>query len=332
MSTPSIIVTGGAGFIGSHTCKLLAQSGFLPIAVDNLQSGHADAVKWGPLKRIDVRDRVALEALFAQVRPVAVIHFAASAYVGESMAHPADYYDNNVGGMMSLLAACLTSGIDKLVLSSSCATYGTPRSVPICEDTIQRPINPYGTTKLICEQMLGDYLAAYGLQSVCLRYFNAAGADPMGELSERHSPETHLIPLALMAAAGKRPALDVFGTDYPTPDGTCIRDYIHVCDLAAAHVSALRYLLAGKPPVAVNLGTGQGHSILQIAEEIRKLTGRVLPWNAAPRRAGDPPELVADISRAKALFNFAPLYPDIGSILRHAAPSFGLEVRHELSA
>lgn len=332
MSIPAIIVTGGAGFIGSHTCKQLARSGFLPVTVDNLQTGHADAVKWGPLEQIDIRNREALVHLFDRIRPVAVVHFAASAYVGESVTHPADYYDNNVGGMISLLAACVETGINKVVFSSSCATYGIPAASPITEVTPQRPINPYGQTKLIGELMLKDYRAAYQLQSVCLRYFNAAGADPEGELSERHLPETHLIPLALMAAAGKRPALEVFGTDYPTTDGTCIRDYIHVSDLAAAHVAAVRHLQAEKPSCAINLGTGRGHSILQIAQEIRNISGHMLPWKAAPRRPGDPPELVADITRARSVLNFAPKYPEMSTILRHAAPTFGLEVSNELSA
>lgn len=330
MSDRTIIVTGGAGFIGSHTCKQLARSGYMPVAVDNLQTGHADSVKWGPLERIDIRDTSALSALFDRVRPLAVVHFAASAYVGESVKNPGLYYDNNVGGMVSLLEACCGASIDKMVFSSSCATYGIPASNPISETTPQTPINPYGRTKLICEQMLADYHAAFGLNSVSLRYFNAAGADADGELREKHDPETHLLPLALLAAAGKRPALDVFGTDYPTPDGTCIRDYIHVFDLAAAHVAALHHLEAGKDSVALNLGTGKGHSILEIAAEIERISGRALPWNPAPRRPGDPPELVADIARAHEILGFEPEYPTMRQILQHAAPSFGLEVLDDL--
>ena len=332
MSGRSVVVTGGAGFIGSHTCKALAKAGYRPVTVDNLQTGHADAVKWGPLERIDVRDQAALAQLLHRVHPVAVIHFAASAYVGESVSDPALYYDNNVFGMMSLAGACVEAGIGKVVFSSSCATYGIPETTPIGEETPQKPINPYGRTKLIGEQILDDYRGAYGLQSVKLRYFNAAGADPDGELSERHTPETHLIPLALMATAGQRPALDVFGTDYPTPDGTCIRDYIHVADLAVAHVAALRHLEAGKGSVALNLGTGQGNSILDIARDIERVVGRPLPWRAAARRPGDPPELVADIARAREVLGFQPRHSDMATILRHAAPTFGLEVRDELGA
>ena len=288
MSAPTIIVTGGAGFIGSHTCKQLALSGYRPVAVDNLSTGHADAVKWGPLEQVDIRDAPALTALFRREAPLAVVHFAASAYVGESVTDPALYYDNNVGGMISLLKACTETGIGKLVFSSSCATYGIPAANPITEETPQVPINPYGQTKLICEHMLRDYGAAFGLNSVSLRYFNAAGADPDGELRERHTPETHLIPLALMATAGRRPPLDVFGTDYPTPDGTCIRDYIHVADLAMAHVAALRHLEAGRGSVALNLGTGKGHSILEIAGEIEKVVGRPLPWHPRTASRGRP--------------------------------------------
>ncbi|WP_050929461.1 UDP-glucose 4-epimerase GalE [Aestuariivita boseongensis] len=325
MSAQPVVVTGGAGFIGSHTCKLLRETGYQPITVDNLRTGHADAVKWGLFEKLDVRDTEGLVGLFEREQPVAVVHFAAAAYVGESVANPGLYYDNNVTGMTSLLAACARSGVSKVVFSSSCATYGIPETLPISEDTPQCPINPYGRTKLICEGMLSDFEIAHGIRSVALRYFNAAGADPSGELSERHDPETHLIPLALMAAAGTRPPLQVFGTDYPTPDGTCIRDYIHVSDLAAAHVAALRHLQAGKSSAAFNVGTGQGHSILEIAAAIKAVFGKDLPWNAAARRAGDPPTLVADTRRAAQELGFKATHSDLAQILRDAGPSFGLQ-------
>lgn len=324
MTERPVLVTGGAGFIGSHTCKALDAAGFTPVTLDNLSTGNRQDVRWGPLVEADVRDRQAVEAAIRDHDVQAVLHFAASAYVGESMQKPAEYYDNNVGGILSLLTACRNRGVGKIVFSSSCATYGIPETLPITEDTPQTPINPYGRTKLIGEKMLADFDAAYGMRHVILRYFNACGADPEGELSEKHDPETHLIPLALMAAAGQRPQLDIFGDDYPTPDGTCIRDYIHVSDLAAGHVAALRHLLDGKGNLAANLGTGTGHSILEVAEAIRRVTGRAVPMNMAPRRPGDPPVLVADVSRARQVLGFAPRYPDMETIIRHAGPTFGL--------
>jgi UDP-arabinose 4-epimerase len=325
----AIIVTGGAGFVGSHVCKALSKAGYVPVTVDNLSTGHADAVKWGPLERVDLRATDALARVLRRYGSRMVIHLAASAYVGESVVDPALYYDNNVGGMISLLAACRATQTDKIVLSSSCATYGIPAEVPITESTQQRPINPYGRTKLICEEMIRDHATAYGLRYAFLRYFNACGADPEGELSERHDPETHLIPLALMAAAGSRPALNVFGVDYDTPDGTCVRDYIHVSDLAQAHLLALRRLEAGKEDILVNLGSGEGLSILQIASAIRRVTGRDLPWVAAPRRAGDPPTLIADTAQAQRLLQFSPQRSVIDTIIRDAAQAFGLEAMNE---
>lgn len=327
-----ILVTGGAGFIGSHACKALAEAGALPVAYDNLSTGHADAVRYGPLVRGDVRDRGALEAALASQRIDAVMHFAASAYVGESVTEPARYYDNNVGGMIALLAACQARGIDKIVFSSSCATYGIPAQLPIREDTPQQPINPYGRTKLVCEQMLRDYGAAGDLRHVSLRYFNAAGADPDGKLGERHDPETHLLPLALLVAAGKRAALDIYGTDYPTPDGTCIRDYIHVTDLARAHVLALQHLRAGGDSLALNLGSGRGHSVREIVSAVARVTGRPVPTREMPRRAGDPPVLTADPGLAARRLKFTAQYSDLATIVRHAAPWFLPEARHVLSA
>lgn len=321
---PAILVTGGAGFIGSHACKALALAGFVPVAFDNLSTGHYDAVRYGPFAPGDVRDERAVEYVLRQHRIAAVIHFAASAYVGESMTNPGLYYDNNLGGMIGLLAGCHGAGVDRIVFSSSCATYGVPQRLPIAETTPKAPINPYGRTKLICEGMLADHAAAHGLRYVALRYFNAAGADPEGVLFERHNPETHLLPLALRAAAGQGPALQVFGTDYPTPDGTCIRDYIHVCDLARAHVLALRHLLAGGETLKLNLGTGQGVSVRQIIAGIEVMTGRQLPVVWGPRRPGDPPALVADPTAARARLGFKPERSDLATMLADAALIYGL--------
>lgn len=326
---PGVLVTGGAGFIGAHACKWLAEAGVRPIVLDNLSTGHADAVKWGPLVRADVRDRDAVAKALRDHRVQTVMHFAASAYVGQSMQDPALYYDNNVAGMIGLLAACRAAGVRRVVLSSSCATYGIPDRLPITEDTPQRPINPYGWTKLICEQMLADHARAYGVSYVALRYFNAAGADPDGMLRERHDPETHLIPLALMAAAGQIERLDVMGGDYDTPDGTCIRDYIHVADLAAAHVAAWRHVQASGPGAAlsVNLGTGQGASVLEVIETVQKVTGCRVPYVMRDRRPGDPAILLADASKAQQSLGFAPKWPNLAAMVRDAAPGFGLEVR-----
>lgn len=326
LSRMRVLVTGGAGFIGSHACKALSEAGALPIAFDNLSTGHSDVVRWGPLVRADVRDKSALVSAMRQFNVNAILHFAASAYVGESVTNPALYYDNNVGGMTALLQAAQECKITRIVFSSSCATYGRPDLLPIYETTPQVPINPYGRTKLICEQMLADFGAAYNMQHVALRYFNAAGADPAGQLGERHDPETHLLPLALRAAAGGEP-LKVFGNDYDTPDGTCIRDYVHVSDLARAHVLALLYLASGQKSVAVNLGSGRGHSVLEVCEAIRRVTGRTVPVNFAPRRAGDPPVLIADPSLASRLLGFTTNLSDLDTIVAHAAPWFGLPER-----
>ena len=333
MSRGAILVTGGAGFIGSHCCKLLARSGYLPVTLDNLSTGHADAVKWGPLIRADLREGAALAGALREHGVVAALHFAASAYVGESMLEPLAYYDNNLGGMIGLLAACEGAGVDKVILSSSCATYGVPETALISEDTPQKPINPYGMSKLMCERILADTHAAKGGSHVILRYFNAAGADPEGELRERHDPETHLIPLALLTAAGQREALSIFGTDYPTPDGTCLRDYIHVADLAQGHLAALEYLLhRDGAPIALNLGTGSGHSIRDIVAAIEDIAACLLPTREAPRRPGDPARLVADPARAREVLGFSARRSDIHTILRDAAPGVGLEVRDELRA
>ncbi|WP_323785034.1 UDP-glucose 4-epimerase GalE [Thalassovita sp.] len=318
----NILVTGGAGYIGSHACKALARAGLQPVVVDNLSRGHADAVKWGPLVEADLRDTDRVRDTLRAHRIDAVIHFAAFAYVGESTAQPELYYDNNLGCMISLLTAMRAEGVDRVVLSSSCATYGIPETQPITETAPQRPINPYGRSKLICEWMLQDAAAAWGLRFAALRYFNAAGADPEGEVGERHDPETHLIPLALMAAAGQG-ALHVFGEDYDTPDGTCIRDYIHVSDLARAHVLALNHLDDGGDSLAVNLGTGRGHSVREVVDAVTRVTGQAVPVVSAPRRAGDPDSLTADPTRADETLGFRAEYTALDQIVADAAPWFG---------
>jgi UDP-arabinose 4-epimerase len=312
------LVTGGAGFVGSHTCKALAAHGFLPVAFDDLSRGHADFVRWGPLVQGDILDAIALNTAFERYRPTAVIHFAALAYVGESMSRPLAYYRVNVAGLINVIEAMLRYGIHTIVFSSSCATYGIPDRQPIAENAPQRPINPYGHSKLAGEQILADVRTAEELRVAVLRYFNAAGADPEGELVERHDPETHLIPLAIDAAIGQGPPLQIFGNDYPTADGTCERDFIHVSDLATAHVQALRRLNASNPSLTVNLGTGKSTSIRRIIEAVERVTSRAVPVIHAARRPGDPPVLVADPSRARNLIGFEPRFSDIDTIVATA--------------
>lgn len=324
----SVLVTGGAGFFGSHACKALGQAGFLPVTLDDFTTGNRDAVKWGPCIAGDIRDTATICDILTGHRIEAVIHFAAKAYVGESVIDPAQYYDTNVGGTISLLKACRQAGIDKLIFSSSCATYGVPDTSPIDESCPQNPINPYGWTKLMGERMIKDHGAAYGLRHVILRYFNAAGADPSGELAERHDPETHLIPLALMAAYGLRPALEVFGSDYPTRDGTCIRDFVHVSDLARAHVDALRHLLDGGADLTVNIGSGQGHSILEIVAEVERVTGRRIDLRVGARRMGDPAVLIGDPALAQRLLGFVTEQSDLGTIIADASLQFGTGATH----
>ncbi len=313
----SILVTGGAGYVGSHACKALAAAGYRPVVYDNLSRGHREAVRWGPLVHGDLHDKARLAAAFASHRITAVMHFAAFAYVGESMADPASYYENNVGGTLALLAAMRGAGVDRIVFSSTCAVYGVPESVPIRESAGKVPLNPYGESKLAIERMLHWYGAAYGLRYAALRYFNAAGADPDGEIGEDHNPETHLIPRVLRAALGTGEPVEVYGTDYPTPDGTAVRDYIHVGDLADAHVRALAHLTAGDS-VALNLGTGRGASVSEVIAAVERLSGRKVPHRAAARRPGDPPELVADPALAGALLGWRPSRSDLDTIIRTA--------------
>ena len=302
-----ILVTGGAGYIGSHTCKALAGEGFDVVVYDNLSTGHAEFVKWGPLELGALQDTDRLRNVIRRHRPDAVIHFAASAYVGESVTDPGSYYRNNVEGTLSLLEALRDSGGGaKIVVSSSCATYGIPERIPIAEDAPQAPINPYGATKLVMERMIADFETAHGIGWISLRYFNAAGADPELDVGERHDPETHLIPRVLMALTGDIPAMEVFGDDYDTPDGTCIRDYIHVTDLADAHVRAVRRLIDGSPSEAFNLGTGEGVSVRQILDAAARVVGQEVPHRFAPRRPGDPACLVADATKAGRVLAWKP--------------------------
>ncbi|WP_044561990.1 UDP-glucose 4-epimerase GalE [Azospirillum sp. B4] len=313
-AVPPVLVTGGAGYIGSHACKALSRAGYLPVTYDNLQTGHADAVRWGPLVRGDIRDTGALAQAFRDHRPVAVMHFAASAYVADSFADPAAYYDNNVIGSLRLLDAMRAAGVDAMVFSSSCAIYGPVDLLPVTEGAPQRPISPYGRTKLMVEQMLEDYGQAYGLRSVALRYFNAAGADPDGEIGEWHDPEPHLLPRALMVAQGRLPHLGINGDDYETPDGTCLRDFVHVSDLARGHVLALEHLLRGGTSLRLNLGTGRATSIRDLVRAVERVSGRPVPCLVSPRRAGDPPAIYAAPDKARAILGFTTEYDDIDAI------------------
>lgn len=316
--TKPVLVTGAAGYVGSHAAKILSRSGYLPIAVDDLGRGFRDAVRFGPLEEGSTLDRAFLDAVFARWKPEAVLHFAAFAYVGESVGDPGLYYRNNTMGTLSLLEACRDHGVGKFIFSSTCATYGVPARMPITEDLPQAPINPYGASKLMVERMLADFSAAHGLRSVALRYFNAAGADPEGEIGENHEPETHLIPLAIQAALGQGPALKIFGMDYETPDGTCLRDYVHVNDLGRAHVQALAYLEAGGASTACNLGTGTAYSVREIVDAVARAVGNPVPADYGPRRAGDPPALVADATRARRLLGWTPTESDLETITRTA--------------
>lgn len=293
-----ICVTGGAGYIGSHTCKALAKAGHEVIVFDNLSTGHRDFVKWGPFYYGDISDNANLRACFKKYRPDGVIHFAASAYVGESVVNPGKYFRNNVSGTLSLLEAMCEEGVPAIVVSGSCAVYGQPEEVPISETCPLQPINPYGASKMFMERMLADFAAAHSLHWMSLRYFNAAGSSPDGEIGELHDPETHLIPRVMFAALGKIETLDIYGNDYDTPDGTCIRDYIHVDDLATAHILGIEYILRGGQSQALNLGTGQGSSVREIISGIERISGIKVPIREEARRPGDPACLVANPAKA----------------------------------
>lgn len=314
----NVIVTGGAGYVGSHAARALRDAGLVPITYDNLSRGFRDLVRYGPFEQGDILDQSRLVEVMERYRPVAVMHFAAFAYVGESVSAPLAYYRNNFSGALSLLSAMRQCGIDKFVFSSTCAVYGTPETQPMPESLCLAPINPYGRSKLMVEEVLQDASAAHGLRSISLRYFNACGAHPSGEIGELHDPESHLIPRALMAANGEIDAIETFGVDYPTPDGTAIRDYVHVCDLADAHVAALRHLEAGGLTTALNLGTGRGHSVREVINSVARVTGTSPPCRVAGRRAGDPPMLVADAARARLALGFEPKWTELDAIIASA--------------
>lgn len=314
----TILITGGAGYIGSHTNKLLHRRGYSTLVFDNLVRGHRDLVRWGEFVLGDLADIEQLRLCFKSYSIQAVMHFGAFAYVGESVTDPSMYYANNVANTINLLNAMVEHGVRSLVFSSSCAAYGIPEHIPITEEHPLEPINPYGRAKRMVEQILKDYEPAYGLSSVSLRYFNAAGADPDGEIGERHEPETHLIPLVLHAAIGKTPDVRVYGTDYDTPDGTCIRDYVHVSDLAEAHILALEYLQAGGKSTAFNLGNGNGFSVREVVRTVERITGRRIGTVEAARRPGDPPALIGSAQKARDILGWTRRYQELPAIIQTA--------------
>jgi UDP-glucose 4-epimerase len=313
----NVLVAGGAGYIGSHTCLRLAEAGLIPVVYDNLSNGWESFVQWGPLEIGDINDAARLDEVLAKYKPVAIVHFAAFIEVGFSVAEPGAFYANNVGGTITLIEAARRAGIDKLVFSSTCATYGAPVYVPMDEKHPQAPLNPYGRSKLMVEQILADLSRYKDFRSVALRYFNAAGADPEGRIGEKHEPETHAIPLAIAAARGERDKFMLFGEDYDTRDGTCVRDYVHVQDLADAHVLAVRWLLDGKPSEVFNLGTGTGATVRELIGAIERRSNRPFPLELAPRREGDAPSLVADNTKAREQLGWTPRY-GLDEIIDHA--------------
>jgi UDP-glucose-4-epimerase GalE len=313
-----ILVVGGAGYIGSHMCKYLHKEGLQPIVLDNLSRGHKQAVQWGTFYEGDMDDVTLLKKIFSSHTIAAVMHFAAFCYVDESMHHPLKYYKNNIASTLVLLEQMRVFGVDKFIFSSTCATYGEPESLPLVEDHPQRPINPYGRSKLMLEQILDDMDSAYRLRSVCLRYFNAAGADPEGELGEDHLPETHLIPLIMQTVLGQRPEMTIFGDAYPTPDGTCVRDYIHIQDLAQAHYLSLQHLLQGGDSRKYNLGNGDGYSIMDVIQTAEKVTGSKLVYNYAEPRPGDPASLVGSAELITKDFGWQPQFDTLEKILQTA--------------
>ncbi len=316
----TLLVTGGAGYIGSHTVRHLLEMGEKIVVLDNLVFGHPEALPSDRVSLVegDMSDAALLDRLFAEHKPEAVLHFAAFAYVGESVTDPLKYYRNNLAAPLVLLETMQRHGCRRFIFSSTCATYGNPVKVPMNEEHPQAPVNPYGASKWMLERVLKDCDHAWGLKAVFLRYFNASGCDPSGEIGEDHDPETHLIPRILMAATGEIPEISIFGTDYPTPDGTCIRDYIHVCDLAAAHAKALDYLRQGGDTTPVNLGTGRGFSVKEILETAAAVTGRQIPISYGPRREGDPPELICDPAKAKTVLGWEAQFKDPRSHIEHA--------------
>lgn len=315
--TKRILVTGGAGYVGSHACLVLAEAGFEPVVYDNLSHGHRGAVQWGPLVKGDVRDTARLAATLRDHRIEAVMHFAALTDVAESMTDPRAYYDNNVGGSLSVLAAMHEADVATLIFSSTCSIFANTNQ-PIAEDDPKEPISPYGASKMMVERCLSDYGAACGLRWTALRYFNAAGADAAGRIGENHDPETHLIPRLIDAALGRLDSVTIFGSDYPTADGTCVRDYVHVGDLAVAHVQALARLERGEPSTAFNLGSGRGHSVLEIIRSVERVTGRPVPHIVGPRRAGDPPILVAARGRACRDLDWTPHQSELDHLVATA--------------
>lgn len=313
-----VLVTGGAGYVGSHACKALARAGYVPVAFDNLSTGWGDAVRFGPLFQGDLMDRASLDRAFADYKPVAVMHFAALSIVGESMRDPGRFWRENLGGALNLIEAALAADCQKFIFSSTCATYGDQDGVTLNEDHSQQPINAYGASKRAIEDMLGNFGASHGLKSVIFRYFNVAGADPEGEIGEQHQPETHLIPLMLDAAMGRRPALTVFGQDYPTPDGTCLRDYVHVADLADAHVLGLEWLTAGKPNRVFCLGSGHGYSVREVIAAAAQVTNRAVPVIEGARRAGDAARLVSGSRRAIEELGWQPKRSSLADMIHDA--------------
>ncbi|MCD8569119.1 MAG: UDP-glucose 4-epimerase GalE [Geovibrio sp.] len=312
----NIIVAGGAGYIGSHMVKMLSSAGFNPVTVDNLSTGHRDSVLYGDFEECDIADSVRMGRIFEEYNPAAVIHFAAFSLVGESVSKPDKYYRNNVSGTLSLLDTMRRHACDRFIFSSTAAVFGNPEYLPIDELHTKTPVNPYGRTKLMTEQALGDYAEAYGLRYVIFRYFNAAGHDESGDLKERHSPETHLLPLVVQAAKGERSHIALYGDDYDTPDGTCVRDYIHVNDLCAAHLAGIKYLENGGEPADFNLGNGNGFSVKEIIDKVRLVSGTDFEVKTEERRAGDPASLVADSTKARRVLGWRPEYTAVEDIIK----------------
>lgn len=313
-----ILIVGGAGYIGAHVNKLLNESGYETVILDNLSHGHKEAVQWGTLCECDIKDIDSIEKIFEEYDITAVMHFSSFIEVGESVSNPMKYYQNNVVNTLNLLNTMIKYDVKKFIFSSTCATYGVPQKIPLTEDHPQNPINPYGWTKLMVERILKDYDVAYGLKSIILRYFNASGADESGLIGEDHSPESHLIPLILDAAIAKREDIKIYGTDYDTPDGTCIRDYIHVNDLADAHIKALEYLNENNTSNEFNLGNGKGFSVREVIESVKKVTGKEFKVTETPRREGDPAVLIGSAKKAHQLLGWTPKYDDIDDIVSTA--------------